>query len=258
MHPTQEAKISRRETLALAGFPLFDWLFGRRHATVAGVRFRLLGRGADRRHYIWIHGNEQTAAAVLRDHMRRSDGRAFLIENNVRNVSVLGGELDPNRMWSREGAEKNLIKQNPAWDFARIQQTLDTLDRDRQRFLDRLLPEHGELLVALHNNTEGYSANDEIPISDRTSIKLPDRPRQFMLCTDPRDYELLARLPCNVVLQKDAPKEDDGSLSRLAAARRVRYVNIECPHGAAAEQRVLLTSVENLPERYAPAGPPQT
>jgi hypothetical protein len=53
------------------------------------------------------------------------------------------------------------------------------------------------------------------------------------------------------VLQIAGPKEDDGSLSRLAAARRVRYVNIEAPLGGAAEQRRMLDFVERLPERYA-------
>jgi hypothetical protein len=79
---------------------------------------------------------------------------------------------------------------------------------------------------------------------------MPDRPREFMLCTDGRDYERLAAGPFNVVLQNVAPKEDDGSLSRLAAARRVRYVNIEAPLGGATEQRAMLAFAERLPESY--------
>jgi hypothetical protein len=79
---------------------------------------------------------------------------------------------------------------------------------------------------------------------------MPEQPRLFALCTDLRDYEQLAAGSFNVVLQNVAPKEDDGSLSRLAAVRRVRYVNIEAPLGAAAEQRRVLEFVERLPERY--------
>jgi hypothetical protein len=79
---------------------------------------------------------------------------------------------------------------------------------------------------------------------------MPDRPREFILCTDPRDYARLATGPFNVVLQNVAPKEDDGSFSRLAAARRVRYVNIEAPLGSAAEQARMLAFVERLPERH--------
>jgi hypothetical protein len=248
---TQRAnrEISRRELLAAAGIPFFGWIpwLQPRHASMAGIRFRLLRRGEDRRHFVWVHGNEQTARAVLREHIKRTDGRAFLIESSVRNVQLLAGELDPNRMWSRDGAERNLRSLNPGWDFYTLQEALDALDRDRQRFLDKMLPDRGGLLVALHNNGPGYSVNDEVPISDRTSIKAPDRTHEFMLCTDPRDFEVLAQTPHNVVLQKDAPKEDDGSLSRLAAFRRVRYVNIEASHGAAAEQRMMLDAVESLP-----------
>jgi hypothetical protein len=245
---TGSACLSRRELLVGALFPFFWW---RRSVDLAGIRFDHIRRRSDRRHYVWIHGNEETARHVLRDHMRRVEGRAFLIRNRVRNVRLHGGELDPNRMFSREGAEKNLRRLNPSWDFYRLQDALDALDRGRQRFLDRLLPQRGELLIALHNNSAGYSVQDEIPISDRTSIRMSDRPREFVLCTDTRDYDKLAAGPFNVVLQIAGPKEDDGSLSRLAAARRVRYVNIEAPLGGAAEQRRMLDFVERLPERYA-------
>ena len=236
--------VSRRE-FAFAAFPFF---WRPRRVEMVGVRFRVLKKGEDRRHFVWIHGNETTAGEVLREHMRHRDGRAFLVENGRRNVPVAGGELDPNRMWSREGAEKNLVTLNPLWNFEQLQAVLDTLDRERQHFLDKLLPQRGELLIALHNNSPSYSVNEEVPISDATSIKQPDRPRAFLLCTDSRDYEVLARGPYNVVLQNRAPKEDDGSLSRLAASRRVRYLNIECPLGDAASQREILGFAETLPE----------
>lgn len=245
MGVAQGAGHSRRE-FALAAFPFF---WRRRRIGMAGARFRVIRRGDDRRHFIWIHGNEITAAEVLRAHMRHSSGRAFLIENTKRNVPIAGGELDPNRMWSRDGAAKNLAKLNPSWTFEQLENALDILDRERQHFLDSVLPQRGELLIALHNNSEGYSVNDEIPISDATSIKQPTRPRAFMLCTDKRDYDALAKGPYNVVLQNRAPPEDDGSLSRLAAARRVRYLNIECPLGDAASQREILDFAETLPER---------
>jgi hypothetical protein len=49
-------------------------------------------------------------------------------------------------------------------------------------------------------------------------------------------------------LQNAAPKEDDGSLSRLAARRGARYVNIEVRLGESAAQREMLMWVEqNLP-----------
>ena len=53
----------------------------------------------------------------------------------------------------------------------------------------------------------------------------------FFLCTDERDFEILAASPYNVVLQNRKPAADDGSLSRLAAARSLRYVNLETTLG---------------------------
>jgi hypothetical protein len=47
-----------------------------------------------------------------------------------------------------------------------------------------------------------------------------------------------------VVLQQHAPKQDDGSLSRLAAARGVRYVNLEVELGNADRQQEMMRWLE--------------
>jgi hypothetical protein len=154
-------------------------------------------------------------------------------------------------MFSRVGAEKNLRAQNSGADEAQLRRALDLLDKDRPAFVRAIRPRDGGLLICLHNNGPGYSVNDEVPISDKTSLKNPDNPREFMLCTDPRDFDRLSQSPFNVVLQEKAPPEDDGSLSRLAAKEKFRYMNIEVPHGNAAQQRAMLEWAEaNLPTRY--------
>ena len=107
-----------------------------------------------------------------------------------------------------------------------------------------LLPPAGGLTVALHNNSEGYSVRNEEPISDAGSIREPDNPHAFFLCTDERGFPQTVASPYNVVLQKKAPPADDGSLSRLAAARGVRYVNLEVAHGHSARQKEMLDWLE--------------
>ncbi|HYI92874.1 MAG TPA: hypothetical protein VEX68_04980 [Bryobacteraceae bacterium] len=238
--------LSRRDLIFAAGF---GWLWPpnwfRRRVRLAEASFEEIRRGDDRRRYIWIHGNERTARAVLRDHMRRYDGRAFLIDNDVRNVRLNGGELDPNRMFSRPGAERNLRALNPAWDNSQIESALDQLDSGRQKFLQRILPKQpGALIVALHNNGPGYSVNDELAISDEVALNDRQHPDEFMLCTMRQDYEKLAKGPYNVLLQSKTPPDDDGSLSRLCAARGIRYVNIEAALGATAAQSTMLTWLE--------------
>jgi hypothetical protein len=233
--------VRRREFLALAIWPFS--LF-RRKLKLAGISFLITKRGDDRRRFIWIHGNEPSAREVLRAHMKHSRGRAFLIENEKRNVPFEGGELDPNRMFSREGAGRNLRMLNPSWSAEQLRVALDKLDEERDEFLRGLLPKDGKLLVALHNNGPAYSVKDEVAISDSVALNDAPHPDEFLLCTMPPDFETLSRGPYNVLLQNRTPNEDDGSLSRLCAARRIRYVNIEAAHGNTARQQEILDWLE--------------
>ncbi len=162
-------------------------------------------------------------------------GAAWFVPGSERLVTIGGALIDPNRMWSREGAEKSLRRYNPKLtDPGRI---LDLLDADRPRMLDELLPPSGGFLAALHNNGPAYSIAAESPVSDRVHQPQRDQPRNFFLFTNERDFDLAQEGPYNAVLQASSKGEEDGSLSRLCAARRVRYVNLECAQGAAEAQR---------------------
>lgn len=237
--------VSRRDLLLAASFTsIFPWTWFRRKLKIAGTEFQTLRRGDDRRRFLWIHGNETSAREVLHSHLRRADGRAFLIRNEVRNIPLMGGELDPNRMFSRIGAEKNLRRLNPSWSETQVSGALSQLDKERPRFLERLLPRDGALLVALHNNGPGYSVKDEVEISDSVALNDAPHPDEFMLCTAKEDYIRLAQGSYNVLLQNTAPPEDDGSLSRLCAARGIRYVNIEAALGNSTGQQQMLEWLE--------------
>jgi hypothetical protein len=234
--------VRRREFLALG----VGWLpfFRSKHVNLAGARFRIVRYGHSNRRYLVIHGNEETARQVMESRIRWHQGIAYIVENHTRNVSILDGTIDPNRMFSRLGAEANLQRLNPRWTPERTRTALDLLDRGRNRLTKALLPPVGGLTIALHNNSEGYSISDEEPISDAGSIREPGNPHAFMLCTDEGDFRKLAGSPYNVVLQKKAPPRDDGSLSRLAAARGARYVNIEVAHGQSSRQKEMLDWLE--------------
>ena len=242
--PTSAAGCTRRELLAFGWFPFFR----PRHIGLAGARFLIVRNGRSKRRYLLIHGNEESARQVLTRNMQTHDGVAFLVETHTRNVPVEGAQLDPNRMFSRVGAEASLKRLNPDLPVERLQAALNGLDRGREKLLHALLPPPGGLLVALHNNSEGYSVTDETPISDQTSLREPDNPHAFFLCTDARDFARLAASPYNAVLQQHGPKEDDGSLSRLASARGIRYVNLEVALGRVDRQQEMLSWLEwNLP-----------
>jgi hypothetical protein len=236
--------LSRRQLLAFGWFPFFR----PRHISLAGARFRIVRNGSSRRHYLLIHGDEETARQVLTRFMETHEGTAFLIETHTRNVPIDKGEIDPNRMFSRVGAEANLKRLNVEWTAQQMQTALTILDRGREHLVSVLLPPRRGLLVALHNNSEEYSVHDEIPISDSISLREPANPHAFFLCTDPADFSTLAKSPYNVVLQQKKPEDDDGSLSRLAAHRGVRYVNLEVRQGNADRQLEMLRWLDwNLP-----------
>jgi hypothetical protein len=238
------AAVSRRQLFAVAWFGWFPF-FKPKQVALDGARFRVIRRGHPHRHYLVIHGNESTAKQVLETYMESHEGVAFLIESKARNVQIASGELDPNRMFSREGAELNLKMLNPQWSYPQVDAALSALDRGREHFLGELLPPHKGLLVALHNNTDEYSVKDEVAISDSVSMRNPDDPHAFFLCTNPADFAALSKSPYNAVLQQKKPQTDDGSLSRLAAQRGVRYVNVEVRDGNMERQTQMLAWLDS-------------
>jgi len=236
--------VNRRRFLLLGlwGFP---WFWRRNTVALAGARFRIRRHGHSGRRYLVIHGNEETAREVLERHILTHPGIAYIVEGHGRNQPVEGGLIDPNRMFSRVGAEASLKRLNREWSPERVKRALDKLDRGRERLVRAFFPPPGGRTVALHNNSAGYSVQDEVPISDRTSIRQPGNPHAFFLCTHARDYEILAASAYNVVLQADPQGPDDGSLSRLAARRGVRYVNLEVALGDPARQVEMLDWLES-------------
>ena len=236
----------RRDFLALASLgPLFEWIpfFRPQHISLAGARFRIRYNGRSNRRYLLIHGDEATARQAIERDIETHEGIAYIVEGRTRNVRIDSGEVDPNRIFSHAGAEANLKKLNPQWNAEQVQAALATLDRGREKLVRAFFPPRGGLLVALHNNTVGYSVFDEEPISNAASIREPNRPHAFFLATDPADYKVLTGSPYNVVLQNHV-STDDGPLSRLAAERHVRYVNLEAGLGHLARQQEMLAWLE--------------
>jgi len=258
----QPTRLSRRDMLAMsilgtvgtaAKWPIHQVPWWRpKQVAIAGAEFQIvrthIKHRPSRRRYLLIHGDEETAREILVKHMETHSGIAFLAENKTRTIPIDSGKIDPNRMFSRRGAELSLKSLNPAWPQEQIDRALDLLDHEREPFLHTVLPSDGALMIALHNNSQ-YSFDSEAPASDLSARNQPDQPHAFFLCTDPADYQLLAKSPYNAVLQQHMRAPDDGSLSRRAAARRLRYVNLEVKLGEPARQQEMLDWLEkNLPE----------
>lgn len=240
---SKRTAVSRR---ALLGAPLLLELariragVERERLELAGIAFQRLRNGTSTRRLLRIHGNEETAREAVERLIEEMPGEAWIVDSKTRHVILGGLRLDPNRMFSRAGAEKNLRLLNPDAAPETVAALLDRLERERPLLMEVLGPPWGGLWVAAHNNGPGYSIETEAPISQRIHRPRPEEPRNFFLFTSAEDFEAAAQGPYNAVLQSRPAGEDDGSLSRWCAARGVRYVNAEAPHGRLESQLEML------------------
>ena len=217
------------------------------YVDIAGIQFKVIKNGESNRRFIWIHGDEKTAAILLKRHLKDNYGTAFLIENNKREVYINDYMMDPNRIFSKAGLEKNLIKFNGNISKTAIYKMVNLIANDKEIFFDRITPPNRGLLIALHNNLHAYTIDDEIPLSTEISLKNSEHPHHhnFFICTNRDDYNSLSKSPYNVVLQETNPEEDNGSLSWFANRKGVRFINIETRLGHLSTQTKMLQYIED-------------
>jgi hypothetical protein len=209
---------------------------------VGEARFRIVRNRRSTRRYVLLNGDADATRQLLLHHMESQRGTAYLIEGTTREVAIAGGKLDPNRMFSRAGAEDSLRSLNPGWNQGQLAAALDQLDRQREKLLDVLFPPDRGLLIAMGGG--GSSVSDVPAAGDRRSLPQPDNRQAFYLCTDATDYPALAASPYNVVLAGPVRARDDGSLERRAAARNICFLQIEAAPSDAAAQRDMLAWAE--------------
>ena len=131
----------------------------------AGIKFEIIENGESNRRLVWIHGDEKTAELLIRKHLKKNSGTAYLINNIEREVVVNGFLLDPNRIFTNDGAKRNIIKLNNNVSKLELNKTLELISNDREAFFESISPPDGGLLIALHNNIRNYSIKNEIPLS---------------------------------------------------------------------------------------------
>ncbi len=211
------------------------------------ISFKVVDSGKSNRLYIWLHGDEKTAEMALDFHIKKNKGKALYIQSNERVFRINGNRIDPNRIFSRDGARNSLNKYNINLSSKTINNILDQIDLGRIKFLNEFLPDSNALVIALHNNSRGYTIKSEIENSLKYSIKSNQKIQDFYICTSLDDYKLLEKSPFNVVLLNDNIK-DDGSLSFLMKKMNVRYVNVEVKLGWLSQQKKMMKYIEeNLP-----------
>ena len=223
-----------------------DVYFPHSYITFANAKFDLILNGSSSNRYIWLHGDEQTAKMALEYHIGKYQGIAFFIDSKTREIPFQSTIVDPNRIFSRRGSYHALRKFKPDWPPGSLKKALDILDREREEFLNVLMPSESGYIISLHNNFRGYNVHKEKSKSQKVSIKKTENPRDFIICTDANDYDKLSSGPFNVVLQNKLPQKDDGSLSWEALRRNVRYLNVETRLGYLSKQKKMLKFIEEV------------
>ena len=215
-----------------------------KNISYCGIPFEVLGNNSSETSYILIHGDEETARMLLKNHIKKNNGRAFIIKSKTREVPFGPTIVDPNRLFSNIGARRALKNFKSDWDRDELDNLLIELEESRESFLIDIFPDKGGLLIALHNNFRGYNVEDELNDSELYSIKKDENPRDFILCTNANDYQKLKDGPYNVVLQNRMKNNNNGSLSWAAIEHGIRYINIETRLGWLSQQRKMLQYVE--------------
>jgi hypothetical protein len=141
------------------------------------------------------------------------------------------------------GTRRALTKFKPYWAPGTLDKTLNDLDLERTQFLEIIMPKNDGVLISVHNNFRGYNVKYELDNSRRISLKYNQNPRDFILCTNEKDFEKLKVGPYNVVLQDTLINNDNGSLSWESLRRKIRYINIETRLGYLTKQKLMLAFV---------------
>ena len=187
--------------------------------------------------FISLHDDEITAVDAPKRVLEEYGGLLIEVENNVqRNIRFkLDGyfyNVDPNRIFSKEGIKKSL--EQPG----RISyKAADGVEKLGQRII-QLIPEEAKYVIALHNNApDFFSVSENAPENKRSVdcrkvyINAEHDPDDFFLTTDSKLYEKLADKGFNTILQDYKHCTEDVSLSVYCGKKSIRYVNCETEHG---------------------------
>jgi len=187
--------------------------------------------------FINLHDDELTSVEAAKRILEAQGGLLIEVENNAqRNIRFRLGQyfyqVDPNRIFSKEGITKSLEQLGRTSVRA-----IDEVAKLGQRIVE-LIPSETQCVIALHNNTPGYfSVTDYAPGNKRSVeskmvyINAEEDTDDFFLTTDNELFEKLADKGYNTILQDNQNCTEDASLSVYCGKRNIRYVNCETEHG---------------------------
>ncbi len=209
-----------------------------------------------------LHDDENTAVEAGLIALRRFGGRLVELQHGgTRDIRFrLDGEtfaVDPNRIFTTEGARRILAKLS-----RRTIEAERAVDRFAKDLLSIYAIEKSDVVIALHNSTEGhysalsYEKGGELA-SDAAAVFIKDGsdPDDFFFVTETAVFDALRRRGFNVVLQDNRRVTDDGSLSVYCGRAGVRYINVEAQHGHLEPQVAMILALRDVLQELGPGRP---
>jgi len=201
--------------------------------------------------YFNMHDNENTSVAATDSLLTRANGK--FVELKYKGSRRVGGFtmdkkqflFDPNRIYTDLGIYKTLQMHGTYSVEAKKQVKLFS-----EFIVDSLLS-GAEIIVAVHNNSKGYSIEKYLPDSafhdsaEKVHYNRNKSPHDFFYVNDPEHFEYFKEMGYNTILQSKNP-DDDGSLSVYCANRKIPYINIEALEGHFAQQLDMLMLLQKL------------
>ncbi len=216
------------------------------------VNLKLLQKPGSYITYFNMHDDENTAVKAAEQIVKQYGGRLIELKHRgTRNIKFnLDGkkyEFDPNRVFSEKGIEETLRYYGNYSEAAH---------KEVSKFRDWLLKQYldeSKVIITVHNNTnESYSilwyqkgGKYESDAKKVNKAKGKDSDN-FFFVTKEQDYNRLANLGFNVVLQNNEKVKEDGSLSVYwGRKKQTPYINVEAQHNHLDEQvKMLIAAIK--------------
>jgi hypothetical protein len=208
--------------------------------------------------YFNLHDNENTSVEATKTILNNQKFKGKLVElqhtgERLISFEYQGGkyQIDPNRMFTKAGIEKNLKNYGNYSDEAR-----DTVFAFGQKIYQDFL-RGSRLIVAMHNNkNEGYNVKSYLQDGEYQSDaeEVFYNPKwgtgEFFYVIDPEHFNFFKQKKINAVLQNNQKVTDDGSLSVFAQQQKMAYLNVEAQHGNLKPQIKMLTILQDLLQKF--------
>jgi len=222
------------------------------------IKLEVIGHVSDNSNWSFFapHENENVANKYVSEQIIESGGIFVILRQDGKrllhlDIDPFTVKIDPNRIFTKEGRRKNIIKHNPrlrtnTYVFHRANRLSAALS---EFIIDTMGgTDSSRNWIAIHNNTHGYLGDNKQGIGNisieqyqqklakgaafikAVSQQTGDEDDLFFV-TEQQDFHAMQQNGWNAVLQHPRvvtdPSEDDGSLSVYAHKLGIRYINVE-------------------------------